>query len=181
MMRQARNRRNPEAGFSMIELLVVIAIAGILLAAALPAMQSHTGTQKLKQATDEVANTLKLARQRAVATNGAVVVQFDSDNSEFFLFDDRNENGQHDNDETMAGPYEIPTGVALADVGFADGKVTFAAAGSASETEAVVLLGLKQNAQRVDVTAATGLIYVSEIYHYVEGEDGTEVLEGGER
>ena len=162
-----------EAGFSMIELLVVVAIMGILIAAALPAMQKQTGTAKLKQATDEVSNTLKLARQRAVATNGDVVVQFDlgtpSRSGNFYLFDDKDADGVRDDSETMAGPYDVPKGVAMAEVGFANRRVTFEATGSASESEAVILVNARQDAQRVDVTAPTGLIYVSDIYHYVEG------------
>jgi Tfp pilus assembly protein FimT len=148
--------------------LVVIVIMGILLAAALPAMRTYTGTAKLKQAVDEVSSTLKLARQRAVATNGHVVVQFDTHNSNYYLFDDNNGNGVRDGSETMSGPYDIPKGIAMAQCGFAQRRVTFAPQGSASESQAVVLVNAKANAQRVDVSGATGLVYVSDVYHYAE-------------
>ncbi|MFH1221392.1 MAG: GspH/FimT family pseudopilin [Candidatus Eisenbacteria bacterium] len=170
MTKSIVNQTRGEQGFSMIELLVVIGIAGILLAAALPAMRNYTGTARLTGAADEVASTLKLARQRAVATNGHVVVQFDTGTSSFYLFDDKDQSGSRDGNETMAGPYDVTKGVALAEVGFADERVTFDARGSASESEAVILVNNGQAAQRVDVTAATGLIYVSGIYEYTEGQ-----------
>lgn len=163
-------KRDRQSGFSMIELLVVIVIATILLGAALPAMQKHTGTSKLIQATDEVASSLKLARQRAVSTGSRVVVQFDRTNSRFYLFDDPNESNTRDGNETMSGPFSMPKGVAMAEVGFANSRVIFGALGAASESKGVILVNTRQDAQRVDVTAATGLVYVSGIYQYT-GEE----------
>jgi type II secretion system protein H len=144
---RCRTLETRQGGFSMIELLVVVVIITILLAAGLPAMQKYTGTAKLKQAADEISSTLKLARQRAVAITGTVVVQFDKHNSRFYLFDDKNENGARDGNETMAGPYDVPKGVALVEVGFANSRVAFGPLGGASESKAVVLV----NGHRLDL------------------------------
>ena len=73
----------------------------------------------------------------------------------------------------MSGPYDVPKGVALAEVGFDSERVAFGPRGSASESESVVLTNSRALAQRVEVTAATGLVYISEIYEY-DGEYGTE-------
>jgi prepilin-type N-terminal cleavage/methylation domain-containing protein len=159
-----------EAGFSMVELLVVMGVITIMLAAGVPAMNKHTGTAKLRQAVEEVSGSMKLARQRAVATSGNVVIQFEPGNGRFYMFDDLNEDGLRDEDETMAGPYCVPHGVDLASVGFTDEQVTFGPRGAASESESVVLRNSASNAQTVSVTAATGLVYVSDIYRFEEGE-----------
>jgi prepilin-type N-terminal cleavage/methylation domain-containing protein len=167
-MKRWRHLGPGQAGFSMIELLVVIAIAAILLGAALPAMHKYTGTAKLLGTSDEIASTLKLARQRAVSTDGFVVVQFDVNNDRYYLFDDLNQNGSRDGDETMAGPYKISSGVDLVEVDFRNNRVRFGASGAASEAGGVVVMNSRRAAQRIDVASATGLIYVSEIYNYVE-------------
>jgi hypothetical protein len=92
------------------------------------------------------------------------VVQFDLDEADFYIFDDPNENGVRDDAETMAGPYCIPNGVALASVGFANARVAFGPGGAASESQSVILSNASANAQRVEVIAASGLVYVSQIY-----------------
>lgn len=157
----------------MVELLVVIGIAGLLLGAALPAMHRYTGTAKLMGAADQISGSLKLARQRAVSTNGFVVVQFDVTNNKWYLFDDLNDNGSRDGDETMAGPFELDKGVDLVEVGFQNARVRFGSSGSASgqisaEGGGVVIVNTRRAAQRIDIASATGLIYVSEVYAYTE-------------
>lgn len=151
-------------GFSVIELMVVVVIMAVMAAVSIPAFRSHTESVNLTKGSQEVASSLKLARTRAVATNNPVVVVFNSDDGTFFLFEDVDDDGTHDADEASAGPYEVPRRISISSVSFASETVTFNPNGSASETGAVVLANTKDLAQRVDVTAPTGLVYVSDVY-----------------
>jgi type II secretion system protein H len=152
------------AGFSVIELMVVVVIMTIMAAVSIPAFRSHTESVNLTKGATEVASSLKLARTRSVATNNPVVVVFSGDAGTFFLFEDVDDDGAHDADETSSGPFEVPDRVSISSVSFASETVTFSPNGSASETGAVVLANTKHLAQRVDVTAPTGLIYISDVY-----------------
>lgn len=153
-------------GFTMIELLVVGAIFTIILAFSLPAFNKSRKTAKLMNATREVSSTMKLARSRAVASSNPVIVEFDADAGTFRAFEDSDGDAIHDTGEIMIGPYELPGSVSFTDVGFADSKVTFTGSGAASETQSLVLLACSGHALRVDVSAPTGLVYISEIYSY---------------
>jgi type II secretion system protein H len=160
---------NREAGFSIVELMVVVVIMTIVLAASIPALRQHTENVNLTKGAREVEGTLKLARTRAVSTNTPVVVVFDTDSGTFFLFQDDDGDGNHDSGETSSGVYETPKKVVLGDVSFARNTVTFRPTGAASETGSVELVNTRNLAQRVDLTAATGLVYVSDVYEYESG------------
>jgi type II secretion system protein H len=157
-----------ERGFSMIELLVVAALFTLVLALSLPAFNKSTKTAKLMNATREVSSTMKLARSRAVATSNPVIVEFDESAGTFQAYEDADRNSTHDAGEVMIGPYQLPGNVSFTDIGFADGKVTFRGSGAASETQSLVLLACSGHAQRVDVSAPTGLVYISHVYSYEE-------------
>jgi Tfp pilus assembly protein FimT len=153
----------------MIELLVVAAIFTVVLAFSLPAFNKSRKTAKLMNATREVSSTMKLARSRAVASSNPVIVEFDEDDGTFQAFEDSDGDATHDAGEIMIGPYELPGNVSFTDVGFADNKITFTGSGAASETQSLVLLACSGHALRVDVSAPTGLVYISEVYAYEEG------------
>lgn len=160
---------NREAGFSIIELMVVVVIMGIVLAASVPALRQHTETVNLTKGSREVESSLKLARTRSVSTNRSVVVVFDTDAGTYLLFEDTDDDGNQDAGETSSGPFDVPKKVAIGSVSFARNTVTFTPSGAASETGSVVLVNTRNLAQRIDLTAATGLTYVSDVYQY-DGE-----------
>ncbi len=158
-----------ERGFTMVEILVVAAVFAMVLAFSLPALKNSSKTARLMNAAREVSSTMKLARARAVATANAVIVEFDADAGTFQAFEDADGDSTWDAGEVKIGPYELPSDIRFMDVGFAGGKVTFTASGAASETQSLVLLACTGHAQRVNVSAPTGLVYVSQVYGYEEG------------
>jgi type II secretion system protein H len=153
-----------DAGFSMVELMVVVVIMAIALAMSIPSLRNHTASINLTKGTDEVAASLKLARTRAVSTNVPVVVEFDSEAGTYLIYQDDDEDGTCDPNETCAGPYEMPNKTSINSVSFTNDAVTFSPTGAASETGNVVVASCDDLAKRVDVTAPTGLVYVSDIY-----------------
>ncbi|MFV0336617.1 MAG: Verru_Chthon cassette protein D [Chthoniobacterales bacterium] len=68
--------RSPLSAFSLLELLIVTAIIIILMAAAVPAVNSIALGSNLERAGQTVADTIGLARQDAVAFNREVQVAF---------------------------------------------------------------------------------------------------------
>jgi hypothetical protein len=96
-------------------------------------------------------------------------VEFDEDAGTFQAFEDSDGDATHDAGEIMIGPYELPGNVSFTDVGFTNSKLTFTGTGAASETQSLVLLACSGHALRVDVSAPTGLVYISEVYSYEEG------------
>ncbi len=160
--------QNRQGGFSVIELMVVVMIMALILAATLPGVRRHTSSVTLVQASEGVAGTLKLARQRAVATALPVVVVFNEDDGTYLLFEDADGDGVCDAGETQAGPYNLPGGLSFADINFDEDDVVFSATGSADESGDVVIVNSNNRAERIIVNAPTGLIYVSDIFAYEE-------------
>jgi Tfp pilus assembly protein FimT len=66
------------AGYSLIEILVACALAGALFGAAAPRLPPMMASFALRNTTFQVANDLRLARQRAIATNGKGRIVFSS-------------------------------------------------------------------------------------------------------
>src|SRR5437867_1428868 len=66
-----RHNRGPidvSKGFTLVEIAVTILLFGLLLALAVPSVQSLSGSYHLKGATENLAGQLRLGRERAIAT-----------------------------------------------------------------------------------------------------------------
>jgi len=68
-------RRTP-AGFTLIELAIVLLVFGLLVAMVAPSIGRYTEDLNLKGAADQMANAVRLARDRAMATRTDRTVQF---------------------------------------------------------------------------------------------------------
>ena len=69
--------REPMAGYTLVELLVVLGIIGLLAVAAIPMLPAVQPALHARVAARELADTLVLARQAAIARNRNVAVSFD--------------------------------------------------------------------------------------------------------
>ena len=66
-----------QCGKSLAELTVVLAIAGILATLAVPSYQAMTARVQARAAAAEIASTLRMARQQAMARRERLLVRFD--------------------------------------------------------------------------------------------------------
>jgi prepilin-type N-terminal cleavage/methylation domain-containing protein len=66
-----------QAGFSFVELMVTLAIGGILAAVAAPRIPVMLASFDVAEATRQVALDLRLARGRAITSNGHARLEFD--------------------------------------------------------------------------------------------------------
>jgi type IV fimbrial biogenesis protein FimT len=71
-MLQLSNRRRAAAhGFTLLEIMIALAVMGILLAVGMPAMSTWSQVSKARSAVGFYAEGFALARQQAIAHNGA--------------------------------------------------------------------------------------------------------------
>jgi type IV fimbrial biogenesis protein FimT len=98
-------------GFTLIELLATLTIASILMAGALPAMNSVGAVMKLSSFSNDFLSQLHLARSEAIKRNSRVVICKSGDGSSCsasggweqgsIVFHDGNDNGLREVDELL--------------------------------------------------------------------------------
>lgn len=107
--------RHGARGFTAIELMVTIAIAAILAALAAPSFTGLMENWRVRQATEELQNTLYYARSEAIKRGGDVVLRKNPQNTDgcqeagatqkwgcgWFVFVDSNDNGTRQASEEL--------------------------------------------------------------------------------
>jgi type IV fimbrial biogenesis protein FimT len=66
-----------QSGRSLAELMIVVALVGIFAAMAIPSYQGMTARVQVRSAVAEIASTLRMARQLAMARRERLLVRFD--------------------------------------------------------------------------------------------------------
>jgi len=78
-----RFEAQPDAGFTFVELMIVLAIGAVLTALATPTLLSYWDSWSLQAGARELASTINLGRQLAIATRTAVCVDLNGGNLRF--------------------------------------------------------------------------------------------------
>lgn len=104
------DRMNCEKGFTLIELLTTMAVATILIAVAIPGLQSFQMNSRQSASVNELLNGMRVARNTAITTNTRVTVCASEDGNAcenvgwdkgWIAFVDRDQDRALDNDETV--------------------------------------------------------------------------------
>jgi len=127
------NHDRAERGFTLVEMAVTLLIFGMLLAFAVPGLQSMNRTQQLKGTSENVASWLRLQRESAIATGSSVVVHsFNYPGTPW---------GLHVHNTTPKPGPIFPRDVTI--VGGAGDNVTFQPDGRASTSGSIILRNTK--------------------------------------
>lgn len=115
---QTRARSESYAGFTLIEMMVTLTLAGILAGLAIPNMRTFLWNNRIAGTSNDLLHSIQVARTEAIKRQqGAVAVCATTDSSvadnsltcsngnfsQWFVFNDANQNGVHDNGEVVLG------------------------------------------------------------------------------
>ena len=146
-----------EPGFTLVELTIVIAGIIVLLAIAVPVLNTVSSQYRVTLAAQSIASQLHYARMKSVASNESFQVDFPSGQN-YYQAEDGSGN-------VIAGPFYLPHGISWNssddgnDVTFPGRHVTFLptgnipASGSGSAGRAKII---SQTGVRIDIVVSAG-------------------------
>jgi prepilin-type N-terminal cleavage/methylation domain-containing protein len=144
--RFTRQQHEYQAGFSLMEVLVAVALVTIVFAAAGPSISAMRGSFELQNATFQIANDLRLARERAIATNGKGRIVFSSD-SYLLRRESPVGSGTYVDD---GAPFSLPVGVTASSN---PANPTFDSRGLTAQPYTITLTNTAANQKTITVTA----------------------------
>lgn len=134
-----------QSGVTLVELMVALAVAAILLALAVPSMQSLINSNRLRTATNETLATLQAARIEAIRANRRMVACLTVDPnadapvcdgngaSGWIVFQDADRNGKYAATERLVRRTSVAGEVRLLGSTALNGRITFNADGMARD------------------------------------------------
>jgi type IV fimbrial biogenesis protein FimT len=111
-----------ENGFTLIELMIAIGLAGLLLSAAVPALDTFVSNARQTGAINDFVSSIHQARSTAVTTNARVTICPSSGgtnceavgwNEGWIVFSDRDSDRNVDNDETIVASSGSANGLTI--------------------------------------------------------------------
>ncbi|HZV38175.1 MAG TPA: GspH/FimT family pseudopilin [Pseudoxanthomonas sp.] len=134
-----------QSGVTLVELMVALAVMAILLALAVPSMQSLVNSNRLRAATNETLATLQAARIEAIRANRRMVACLSADPnadapvcdgnraSGWIVFQDADRNGRYAATERLVRRTSVAGQVRLLGSAALNGRITFNADGMARD------------------------------------------------
>lgn len=127
-------------GFTFVEIAVGLAILAIISAIALPSYFSWLPRYRLQTSVRQIYDDMNMAKSRAVRTNSDVGIAFNSNNENYSVFIDTDQDQILDGGETVIGNGTLENGVDIIQTTFAANTYGFNSRGMAAGTTGDVRL-----------------------------------------
>ncbi len=149
-IRRKRLSRHPMRGFSLLELMVVLSIMVVVMAMALPIVQSSMANYQLQSAVSSVTGVIQSTRYRAISQGYPFQLVFSHAAGTYGLKSSPTNNGVFTN---VAGWGPVPFGNTSTTLG-ADATLQFSGGGSVKATTGTMTLVLTRSGRTGTITVS---------------------------
>jgi len=159
--RVRRDSRRRSQGMTLVEVMGALVVFGILIAIGLPAFRSYFATHAVDGSANNLATSLRLARQKAATEQNNYKVTYDPTSQSYTILDDNNGNNVADAGEMVTGPVNIPAELTVTNgplTPFPGDSLVFYPNGTASATGTIVISNSKGFWRAVAVLRSTGAV-----------------------